>query len=141
MPNARLKKAEFRILFQTDRYIAGHEYEYAYLIDNKTNKEVYMGGFYGDPCCAIIDNKGTWCVFGGETINILVFGFKIAIIDKPELKWVMKLRQTGNFVIELLIDPWSEYGAVWQLDVRTLESKKLRPFDLSSEPNTADIDW
>ncbi|MEO7049046.1 MAG: hypothetical protein ABI091_27325, partial [Ferruginibacter sp.] len=59
--NKRIKDTNFRILYETDKWVLGHEFEYAYLISKKDNKEVYMGGFYGDPACGLISENNDWC--------------------------------------------------------------------------------
>ena len=56
-------------LYKTDLLEIGSVYEDAYLINNDTKENMYIGSFYGDPTCAFISNDNSWSVVGGRNID------------------------------------------------------------------------
>jgi hypothetical protein len=49
---------DLNILDETDRYVLGHSFEDAYLIDKLTKRELFHDDFYGNPKCGLIDRNG-----------------------------------------------------------------------------------
>ncbi|MES2109500.1 MAG: hypothetical protein V4577_12160 [Bacteroidota bacterium] len=138
--NKRLKDSNFRILYKTNELVLGHEYEYAYLISKKDNEEIYLGSFYGDPSCGLISDSNDWCLVGGDTSVVWRNDGTILPIEDNDLRWIIQFRQTAPYEAELLIDPYSEKGAVWKLNIATLKFEKLR--DFRSDYNYSDkFDW
>ena len=135
-----IKDSNFRKLYETDLFILGYVFEYAYLINKKKNKEVYLGDFYGDPTCGLISENNNWCIVGGETLTIWNEDGNISSIEDNELTWVCKARQTAPFEIELLIDPWSDKGSVWSLNIDTFKKHKLRDFILD-DGYSEQVNW
>jgi hypothetical protein len=123
-----IKDAHFHKLHETDKFIVGYVFEYAYLISKKNHKEIYMGDFYGDPTCGLIGADNTWCLVGGATLNLWREGENILEIEDDDLNWIYKIRQTAPHEVELLIDPWSEKAYIWYLNIQTLVRHKIRNY-------------
>ncbi|WP_295801762.1 hypothetical protein [Mucilaginibacter sp.] len=138
--NKRIKNPHFRVLYETDQLILGHEFEYAYLIWKKGSKETNMGDFYGDPSCGLISENNDWCLVGGETLVVWKNDGTVLPVVDDGLRWISELRQTAPYEAELLIDPYSEKGAVWKLNIATLKFEKLRDFR-SDYIHSDKFDW
>lgn len=54
-------------------------------------------------------------------------------IENNDLRWIAELRQTAPYEAELLVDPYSEKGAVWKLNISTLKFDKSRDFKIDGE--------
>jgi hypothetical protein len=135
-----IKDSNFHKLFETDLFILGYVFEYAYLIRKGLNKEIYLGNFYGDPTCGLISENNNWCIVGGETLSIWKENGNISSIKDDDFAWVCKARQTAPYEVELLIDPWSEKGSVWRLNIDSLEKHKLKDFHLYDE-RLEEVNW
>jgi hypothetical protein len=118
----------FHVLDETNDLLLGHEYEYVYLVNKRNSKILILGGTYGDPAFGLISKNNNWCLAGGSWLYLWRKLGDVSEIDEPELSWVVKARQISNTEVELLIDPWSEYGAIWLFDVYTLQKKKIKDF-------------
>jgi hypothetical protein len=135
-----IKDSNFRKLHETDKFILGYVFEYAYLINKKTKKEIYLGDFYGDPTCGLISKDNDWCLVGGETLSIWKEDENISSVKDGEFPWIIKARQTGPHEVELLIDPNSDKGSIWRLNIKTLERHKLRDF-MADEGYPEEVNW
>lgn len=122
-----------RVLDETKHLLLGNEFEYAYLINKRNSKVTALGDFYGDPSVGLISSNEDWCLVCGDSSVVWRKDGTITEINDKVLSWVIKVRQISDSAIELLIDPWSENGAVWQLDVVTLQKRKLRDFRWTGE--------
>jgi hypothetical protein len=125
--------SHFHILHETDKFILGYVFEDAYLINKKNNKEIYLGAFYGDPACGLISKNNDWCLVCGDTTTTWKKDGNIYNIDDKEIMWVVEVRQTSICEVELLVDPWSEEGAIWKLNIDTLEKHKIKNFTIDGE--------
>jgi hypothetical protein len=129
------------ILDETDQYFIGHIFEDAFLIDKRNGEEIFHDDFYGDPSCGLISKKGDWAVVAGEHITIWKKG-KITKINQDETQWVYAIRTNDDQIIEILIDPWSKNSAIWTLDIKNYELKKVKPFDdYRDKELTDDVVW
>jgi hypothetical protein len=132
---------DMHILDETDRYFIGHIFEDAFLIDKRNGEEILHDDFYGDPSCGLISKKGDWAVVAGEHITIWKKG-KITKINQEETQWVYAIRTNDDQIIEILIDPWSKNSAIWTLDIKTYELKKVKSFDdYRDKELTDDVVW
>jgi hypothetical protein len=130
------------ILFETSKLKIEHEYEFAYLVTKLTGKRLLTDDFYGDPSCGLISPNNDWAIIAGDHLAIWRKGEKAEIIDKPKLKWINDVRYKSDNTIEILIDPWSEYSAIWQLEIDTLNFTKIRDFnDYLEKEHTENIKW
>jgi len=64
----------------------------------------------GGMCLSLPNDSGFWVVDEG-------------------LKWIHSIRTKSQYLVEILIDPWNEKSAIWEIDSRTFEFKKSRGFD------------
>jgi hypothetical protein len=118
-----------RKLCETDKLFLGNEYETAVLIEKSTGEATELGSFYGDPKCGIIDTESKWCIVGGSEGLVVWYQGTIIEINDDELHWSYALRQIDFKTVQVLTDPWSEKSAIWELDLHTLEYRKIRDFD------------
>jgi len=132
---------QMRVLSETNNLILCHEFEVAWLKDKSTGKELFRDEFYGDPECGLIDGNNNWAVVAGEHLTIWSNN-QINILSNPDLKWVSAIRNKARNTIEVLIDPWSKESAIWEIDINTLNTKKIRDFsDYKEKEYTEDIVW
>lgn len=129
-----------RILDETDKLLLGNEFEYIHLVDKKKNTNLILGGIYGDPEFGLISKNNDWCLAGGSWLFLWRKSGEIVEIAEPEIAWVVKARQVAGTEVELLIDPWSEKGAIWLLDVVSLQKKKIKDFRKEGAFE-GDFDW
>jgi hypothetical protein len=55
---------------------------------------------------------------------------------------VYALRTRSDNTVEILIDPWTDDSAIWTLDVKTLQVKKVRDFgDYKEREHTDEVVW
>lgn len=129
------------ILDETDRYFIGHIFDDAYLIDKRNGEEIFHDDFYGDPSCGLISKSNDWAIIAGEHITIWRKG-KITKIEQEEIRWVHSIRTNDDQIIEILIDPWADHSAIWTLDIKTYELKKVKDFnDYKEREYTDDVLW
>jgi hypothetical protein len=128
-----LNDSNFHMLHETDKFILGYVFEDAYLINKKNNKEIYIGAFYGDPACGLISKNNDWCLVCGNTITSWKKDGNIYNINDKEIMWVIEARQTSICEVELLVDPWSDGGSIWKLNIDTLEKHKIKKFTIVGE--------
>jgi len=133
-------KLNLRVLDETEDLLLGHEYEDVYLVDKKKSESLYLGHVYGDPSFGLIGQNGDWCLTRGSRCILWKKGSGAIEMDGPDLCWAVKAKQICDMKAELLIDPWSEAGAVWQVDIDTQRKQKVRDYRLDSE-YTGDYDW
>lgn len=115
------------ILYETDKLRLENEYENTFLIIKSTGETLLEDDFYGDPKCGLIDKNNSWAIVAGEHLTIWTEK-KIKKIESEELKWIYSLRAKDSEVVEILIDPWSERSAIWEINTTTFEFKKIRDF-------------
>ncbi|SEP01536.1 hypothetical protein SAMN05192574_1193 [Mucilaginibacter gossypiicola] len=133
-------KINLLVLDETEDLLLGYQFESVYLLDKTQNSKLYLGDIYGDPIFGLISEDGYWCLAGGSRCILWKEGIGAIEIEGPNLCWAVKVKQVSDMRVELLIDPWSENGAVWQLDIDTLKKEKIRDYRLDSE-YTEDYDW
>lgn len=136
----------FKILAESERYILGHVYEYGSIYDKKSEKEIYIGDSYGDPRFGLIDKNEEWALLLGcdsylwtsnEIVNLndYIFGNEIF----PQ--WAFGARQTGNFEIQVLDDPWGDNPGVYSFDINTKIIKRIRDFKKLDGPYYDYDEW
>jgi hypothetical protein len=118
----------------------GHVYEYAYLIRKKGYKEIYMGDFYGDPRCGLIDSNNNWSLVGGNILTVWTKDKGLIEIEDEELPCICGLRQKSAYEAEILIDPWSKQGSVWVFNIETFHRYKIREHRIDDE-YSEEIGW
>jgi hypothetical protein len=135
------KDSNFHKLHETDRFILAYVFEAAYLIDKKSEKEMYLGDFYGDPTCGLISEDNNWCIVGGATLSIWKVEGNVLTIKDDNLYWACKIRQTAPYEVQLLIDAsWSDKGSVWSFNINTSERHKLKDL-IIDDGNLSEVSW
>lgn len=133
------------VLFETDKLIIKHEFENAYLIEKSSGKELLFDDFYGDPKCGLIGKNNDWAIVAGEHLTVWKSNknkHQIERFENDELKWIHDIRLKSANIIEILIDPWSNKSAIWELDLGTLKFVKIREFKKYQESEYKEkIDW
>jgi hypothetical protein len=128
-------------IYETEKFIIGHVSESAYLTDISTGQTILIGDFYGNPSCGLISNDNKWCLVGGSTLRLWT-GNEVYEIKDDKLYWACKLRQTGAEKVEILVDPWADNSSVWEFNIQTRESRKIKDFDnYKDKEYTDDIEW
>ncbi|WP_155995267.1 hypothetical protein [Tenacibaculum ovolyticum] len=135
-------KNEFRtILYETERLKIEHEYEATYLIDKLVNETLLEDNFYGDPDCALIDKDNNWAIMAGEHLTFWTYE-NWKRIENEDLKDIHSIRQKDFYTVEILIDPWSEKPAIWELNILSFEYKRIRGFyDYKDEMYKDTVIW
>jgi hypothetical protein len=58
------------------------------------------------------------------------------------LRWVYALRTGSDNTVEILIDPWTDKSAIWTLDIKMLQVKKVRDFgEYKEREYTDEVVW
>ena len=120
-----------RVLAETENLTAVHMHESASLLFKVAGKELCLGDFYGDPCCALIDPHEKWCLVGGEHLLLWQKNrfWKDTVTRVGGVHWIHDMRVAGENTAAILTDPWSDDAAVWQLSIETKSLVKVRDFD------------
>lgn len=116
-----------KTLFETVSLRVAFEHEEAYLLDKPIGATLLTDIFYGDPECALIATDESWAVIAGDHVT----GWtpqRWQRIEAEGLEWICALRQKDRNTVELLVDPWSELAAVWEIDIELFTATKIRPF-------------
>ena len=117
-----------KILFQTEKLLLISEYEIAKLIDRLNGTVLLEEYFYGDPMCGLISIDNSWAIIAG--IHLIIWTSKeTKIIEDDNLKWIHSIRYKTDLIVEILIDPWSESSAIWELNTNTFDYIKIKDFD------------
>jgi hypothetical protein len=128
-------------LYETDRLKLENEFEATFLTDKKSGQALMEDDFYGDPNCGLIDNDNKWAIVAGEHLTIWT-PKKWKRIENEDLKWIHSIRIKDLEVVEVLTDPWSKKSAIWEINVKTLEFKKVRDFnDYKDQEYSENVNW
>jgi hypothetical protein len=95
-----------------------------YFISDK-QEVTYLNWFYGDVTCALISQDSKWVVMGGFDLFII---WNQGIITEVDIKGAFDVRQTDTETIHILIDPWYDNSAIWELNIATQDLKMIRFF-------------
>ena len=128
-------------LYETDRLKLENEFEATFLTDKKSGKTLMEDDFYGDPNCGLIDKDNKWAIVAGEHLTIWT-PKKWKRIENEDLKWIHSIRIKDLEMVEVLTDLWSKKSAIWEINVKTLEFKKIRDFkDYKDQEYSENVDW
>ncbi|MBX3255386.1 MAG: hypothetical protein KF862_14690 [Chitinophagaceae bacterium] len=131
----------FKILSETNKFILGHNFEDAYLIDKETNYRFELGNMYGDPSCGLIDKDNKWCIVGGSTLIIRTQD-ETTEIKADELYWACKIRQTNKNSVQILVDPWADNSSIWEINILDKSYFKVCDFNhYKGKEYTEQIEW
>ena len=139
--NSIFKSKYFRVVWETNKYVLGHEYENAYLYNKFSKDTIYLCNFYGDPECGVISDEGDWCVIGGDIIAVWKDG-TIHLLDSEQMNNPFKMKIEDKSKVRVLTDPWSTDSAIWEINIEDLSYKKISDFPYYIEkPYKEDIEW
>ena len=128
-------------LYETDRLKLENEFETTFLTDKKSGQTLMEDDFYGDPNCGLIDKDNKWAIVAGEHLTIWT-PKKWKRIENEDLKWIHSIRIKDVEMVEVLTDPWSKKSAIWEINVKTLEFKKIRDFnDYIDQEYSENVNW
>ena len=100
-----------------------------------------LGWFIYDPTCALISDNNQWCLVGGDRL-LLWTPNETFEIDDDNIKPIEAFRQIDSNMVHILTDPWSDYSAIWEFNIQTKQSRKLRDFnDYKDKEYTEDVKW
>jgi hypothetical protein len=136
-----IKSDFFKIIASNDEYLLGKMFEDTFFINKGNNELVFEWSFYGSCDCGLISSKNNWCIAAGEC---LVFWKNDALflIDDDDIRWICDVREIDSWKIEFLIDPWANNSAIYELNISTLEYKKLRDFnDHKEKEYVENVQW
>ena len=115
-------------LYETDKLKLENEFEATFLTDKKSGQTLMEDDFYGDPNCGLIDKDNKWAIVAGEHLTIWT-PKKWTRINDEELKWVHSIRIKNSETVEILTDPWNDNSAIWEIDTKTFDFKKIKDFE------------
>jgi hypothetical protein len=126
----------------------GHIFEEAYCLNKVTKEEFGIWRFQeGDPTCGIVGKNNDWCLVGGEILILKTF-FDHTVRPVGDLKDIHDIRLVDAYTVQILIDPWSENAAIWQLDLDlnraapTSNLWKIKDFkDYLDKPYVENVLW
>lgn len=128
-------------LYETDKLKLENEFEATFLIDKKSGQTLMEDDFYGDPNCGLIDKDNKWAIVAGEHLTIWT-PKKWTRINDEELKWIHSIRIKNSETVEILIDPWSDNSAIWEINTRTFDFKKIKNFeDYKDQEYSENVIW
>ena len=133
------------ILDETDKLCLSYLYEDAQLLDKERKQILFTDSFYGSPSCGLIDADNRYSIVGGKHLTLWTcYGGRSEItkFETQEFSNIEKLRFIDRDTIEVLIDPWSEFGAIWQLTISNKLLSKISSFlEYKNEAYTDNISW
>ena len=136
-----------KILCSDGEYVVEHEYEQAWLRWPGGSHPV--GDHYGDPTCAVMSALEGWCVTGGEGLVITLFEAGLPAAHGPaatgkitqaalwrsrgggkpppegDLWYVFGVWFAGEGRVQAVVDPGSDHAGLYEVDVRTLDWRKV----------------
>ncbi|MFA8436823.1 MAG: hypothetical protein ACEPOZ_20135 [Marinifilaceae bacterium] len=122
-----LRDEHFRELAVTENYVLGHIEEDAWLVQKSDHYQWDMGDMHGNPSCGLIGPGEDWCMIGGRGIILRKEECRELIyICRKEVESIHDAKLISDYEVKILVDPWSEYAAVWKFDTRSLKLQKLQ---------------
>lgn len=133
------------ILYETEKLCLSHLYEHVQLFDKESNQILLTDDFYGGPSCGLIDTHNRYAIVGGKHLTLWTCyeeDSEITKFETREFSDIEKLRLVDRDTIKFLVDPWSEYSAIWQLKISNKSLSKISNFvEYKNELYTEDIIW
>ncbi len=130
------------ILYETDKLKIEHEFENTRLVDKMTGKVLLEDDFYGEPDVALIDKNNKCAIVANLHLSIWTDTGRTASIQTKEFRWIHSLRVKTERIVEVLTDPWSEISAIWELDIETFDTNKIKNFtDYHLKEHIENIIW
>jgi hypothetical protein len=125
------------VLAESRQFVLGNSYESVVVVRKADSSQFAAGEHYGDPKVGLISPSEEWFVTGGE--GLLCYSVSAGLQSffrqgcppvpagtKVRYWPVHSARFESESVVRVLIDPWSEYASVWELDLKSSSISKLR---------------
>ena len=133
------------ILEETDKLYLYDSYEDAYLIDKESSDILFTDSFYGGPSCALIDPNNKYAIVAGKHLTLwdcYEGNNKLTKFETEQFCWIERLRLINEDTIQILLDPWFQYSAIWELTVSNKSLFKISDFmKYKNLPYTDNIVW
>jgi hypothetical protein len=139
-----------RELARSRNFAVAHEYEDAFLA-LPDGRRVPVGNFYGDPACALIDQRERWCVVAGCGLLVYflrepfwpadVFPSEQYAWVRPSWGgdpwWVEAVYQPADDLVRFVVDPASVRAGVYELRLPGLEVAQVLGAPQDAAPGAA----
>jgi hypothetical protein len=137
----------FKQFFENAVMLLGHVFETAYCYNKITKEEFGLFRFDNDPTCGVVGKNNDWCLVGGDVL-VLKTWFDNSLRLIGDLRQIHELRSVDDYKTQILLDPWSNEAAIWQLEIdktkptRPITLEKVKDFkDYTDKPYTEHIVW
>jgi hypothetical protein len=128
-----------RYLSTTTELALAHLCEEGYLIQSASKEAIYLGWFYGDPTCSIIDKNNKWAIMAGTNRFVL---WQSGTLHELSFANAHEMRQHNDETLHILTDPWSTDSAIWEFNVTNQQFNKIRDFkDYIDQEFTEEVNW
>jgi hypothetical protein len=139
--HAKRPSNQMNILYETDRLKLENEFETTFLTDKTTGKTLMEDDFYGDLNCGLIDKDNKWAIVAGDHLTMWT-PKKWKRIDDEDLKQIHSIRIKNSETVEILTDPWDKNSAIWEVNPKTFELKKIKDFnDYKDQEYSENVIW
>ncbi|SDF60198.1 hypothetical protein [Chitinophaga filiformis] len=130
---------QYRMVAEAEVLALVHQHEKGFLMDKGKKRAYALGWFYGDPTCGIVDSQNQWAIMAGTDQFVLWDNGEVIPLSFNNAHQ-MKLDSPNSILI--LTDPWTEYSAIWSLDVQSRQFEKMKDFpEYREREYTEDIIW
>lgn len=130
-----------QIIDETEYLRLEHESESTFLIKKSNNEVLLEDDFYGNPTCGLIDKNNKWAIVGGTHLRLWTVDFE-QYYQTEVFKNIHLIRIKNSKIIEILIDPWDEIAAIWELNLESRELIKIKNFrKYYGKPYCENIEW
>lgn len=97
--------------------------------------------FYRYPSCGLIDQKNQWAILAGIHLTFWTPN-SITKYQNEEFCCINSIRLKNEKCIEILIDPWSEFSAIWELNLESTKLTKIKEFKkYQGKEFTHTVEW
>ena len=133
------------ILEETDKLYLYDSYEDAYLIDKESSDILFIDSFYDGLSCALIDPNNKYAIVAGKHLTLwdcYEGNNKLTKFETEQFCWIERLRLINEDTIQILLNPWFQYSAIWELTVSNKSLFKISDFiKYKNLPYTDNIVW
>lgn len=130
-----------KIISETNELRLEHEWELTFLVQKSNNQILLEDDFYGDPECGLIDKESKWVIVAGTHLTLWTPNSEKRF-QTEQFRDIYSIRLKKEGIVEILTDPWAEFSAIWELDIKNKKLKKVLDFKkYQGEEYTNDVEW
>jgi hypothetical protein len=130
-----------KTLSENETFTVYQEFETVFIKNKSNNSTVTIDSFYGDPTCSFIDIKNSQIIIGGNQLIVWDI-IKQKKTNLEKINYIHSIKKVDTNSIQVLTDPWSKDSSIWQLDLKSLEVKKVKDFNkYKNKPFSENITW